>query len=133
MATDQKRQQTQAAVSAIRNRNLRLPSIDFSVHTNDEGQTFNTLERVVKDVQAPAFSKPTDDQFYSDDSKTKPDIAFLKNHFYREGRLTDDQVIASHSHLSRDLDPDPRLLRSGSVHSRRSDQDLEERTKLARG
>lgn len=93
MATDNsKRQQTQAAVSAIRNRNLRLPSIDFSVHTNDEGQTFNTLERVVKEVQAPAFQKPTDQQFYSDESRTKPDIAFLKNHFYREGRLTDDQV-----------------------------------------
>ena len=90
--TDQKRQHTQAAVTAIRNRNARLPSIDFSVHTNDEGQTFNTQERVVKEVQAPAFTKPTDQQFYSDESRQKPDIAFLKNHFYREGRLTDEQV-----------------------------------------
>ncbi|GAA5990676.1 hypothetical protein JCM5350_001843 [Sporobolomyces pararoseus] len=111
MATDNsKRQQTQAAVSAIRNRNLRLPSIDFSVHTNDEGQTFNTLERVVKEVQAPAFQKPTDQQFYSDESRTKPDIAFLKNHFYREGRLTDDQALFILSEATKILRNEPNLL-----------------------
>ena len=36
---------------------------------------------------------PTDDQFWSKDDRTKPDIAFLKNHFYREGRLTDAQAL----------------------------------------
>lgn len=45
----------------------------------------------MKDVQAPAFYKPTDEQFFSREDPSKPDIAFLKNHFYREGRLTDDQ------------------------------------------
>ncbi|GAA5905825.1 serine/threonine-protein phosphatase 2B catalytic subunit [Sporobolomyces salmoneus] len=108
--TDQKRQQTQAAVSAIRNRNLRLPSIDFSVHTNDEGQIFNTQERVVKEVQAPAFSKPTDQQFYTDETKTKPDIAFLKNHFYREGRLTDDQALFILAEATKILRNEPNLL-----------------------
>lgn len=49
----------------------------------------------MKEVQAPAFLRPTDEQFYSDETRTKPDIAFLKNHFYREGRLTDDQVRVS--------------------------------------
>lgn len=44
-------------------------------------------------VQAPATSLPTDAQFYTDESKTKPDIAFLKNHLYREGRLTEEQAI----------------------------------------
>jgi serine/threonine-protein phosphatase 2B catalytic subunit len=51
----------------------------------------STVERVVKDVQAPAFQKPTDEQFFSAQDPSKPDIAFLKNHFYREGRLTEDQ------------------------------------------
>ena len=45
------------------------------------------------DVQAPATYKPTDEQFYSDETHTKPNIAFLKQHFYREGRLTEEQVL----------------------------------------
>lgn len=36
---------------------------------------------------------PTDEQFYSAADPTKPDIAFLKNHFYREGRLTEEQAL----------------------------------------
>jgi len=36
---------------------------------------------------------PTDEQFYSAEDPTKPDIAFLKNHFYREGRLTEEQAL----------------------------------------
>jgi serine/threonine-protein phosphatase 2B catalytic subunit len=68
-----------------------IPEIDFTQHVQDDGTTVSTVERVVKDVQAPAFHKPTDEQFFSREDPTKPDIAFLKNHFYREGRLTDDQ------------------------------------------
>jgi serine/threonine-protein phosphatase 2B catalytic subunit len=44
-------------------------------------------------VQAPAMYLPTDEQFWSKNDKTKPDIAFLKNHFYREGRLTEEQAL----------------------------------------
>lgn len=90
--SDQRRQQTQAALYAVHNRRTRLPSIDFTSYTNEEGVTHNTKTRIVRDVQAPAFQKPTDDQFYSDETRTKPNVAFLKNHFYREGRLTDEQV-----------------------------------------
>lgn len=36
---------------------------------------------------------PTDDQFWSKADRSKPDIAFLKNHFYREGRLTEEQAL----------------------------------------
>lgn len=117
-------------MSQIRNRgNAIIPTIDFTVHVQDDGTTVrdlpllpsraplarrpppgaradarvwngqvSTQERIVKEVQAPAFLRPTDEQFYSDETRTKPDIAFLKNHFYREGRLTDDQVrVASSS------------------------------------
>lgn len=45
------------------------------------------------DVQAPATSKPTDEQFFSDSTHTKPNIHFLKQHFYREGRLTEEQAL----------------------------------------
>jgi serine/threonine-protein phosphatase 2B catalytic subunit len=44
-------------------------------------------------VQAPAMYLPTDEQFWSKEDPSKPDIAFLKNHFYREGRLTEEQAL----------------------------------------
>ena len=39
--------------------------------------------------------KPTPEQFFNrrGQDRTKPDIAFLKNHFYREGRLTEEQAL----------------------------------------
>lgn len=57
-------------------------------------------------VQAPAHALPTDEQFYMDGDRTKPDIAFLKNHFYREGRLTEEQALF----ILRKSVPNPLLL-----------------------
>lgn len=39
--------------------------------------------------------KPSPEQFFNQkgQDRSKPDIAFLKNHFYREGRLTEDQAL----------------------------------------
>lgn len=37
--------------------------------------------------------KPTDEQFFEDSTQSKPDITFLKSHFYREGRLTEEQAL----------------------------------------
>ncbi|GAA5992286.1 hypothetical protein JCM10908_000407 [Rhodotorula pacifica] len=108
--TDQRRLQTKAAISAVQNRRTRLPSIDFTVYTNDDGQSFSTQERVIKDVQACASQKPTDEQFYSDASRTKPNIAFLKNHFYREGRLTDEQALFILTEATKILREEPNLL-----------------------
>lgn len=51
------------------------------------------ISLLVTDVQAPAMSKPTDEQFFEDETHTKPDITFLKSHFYREGRLTEEQAL----------------------------------------
>lgn len=36
---------------------------------------------------------PTNAQFFSREDPTKPDVAFLKNHFYREGRITEEQAL----------------------------------------
>jgi len=36
---------------------------------------------------------PTNAQFFSREDPTKPDVAFLKNHFYREGRLSEEQAL----------------------------------------
>ena len=58
-----------------------------------EGAFANLLLRNATDVQAPATSTPTDEQFFEDDTHSKPDINFLKQHFYREGRLTEEQAL----------------------------------------
>jgi len=44
-------------------------------------------------VQAPTATFPTDDQFFSKPKKGKPDVVFLKDHFYREGRIKEDQAL----------------------------------------
>lgn len=89
------RTQTANAIAAIqaRGHHPELPEIDFTQHQLENGDVVSTTERVVKDVQAPAMYVPTDEQFWSKEDPTKPDIAFLKNHFYREGRLTEAQAL----------------------------------------
>ena len=53
---------------------------------------------------------PTDAQFFSREDPTKPDIAFLKNHFYREGRLTEDQAMFIIKKATAILHNEPNLL-----------------------
>ncbi|CAG8629914.1 17992_t:CDS:10, partial [Cetraspora pellucida] len=68
-------------------------TVDFTIHEMDDGSKVSTLDRYCKDVQAPAVHKPTDEEFFSKDDPEKPDIQFLKNHFYREGRITEEQAL----------------------------------------
>jgi hypothetical protein len=48
-----------------------------------------------RQVPQPAASRPTDDQFYVPDENgnRKPNGQFLKQHFFHEGRLTEDQAL----------------------------------------
>lgn len=68
-------QKQRAAFAALQNK-PPIPTIDFTVHTMDDGQVVSTQGRVVKDVQAPAAYKPSNEQFY--DAQGRPDHAFLK-------------------------------------------------------
>src|SRR6201995_1744695 len=36
---------------------------------------------------------PPNDSFWWNEDRSKPNLAFLKNHFYREGRLTEEQAL----------------------------------------
>jgi serine/threonine-protein phosphatase 2B catalytic subunit len=108
-APGEKRHRLENALGQIQNK-APPPEIDFTLHVTDDGTHVSTTERVVKDVQAPAFLKPTDAQFYSAQDPSKPDIAFLKNHFYREGRLTDDQALFIIRRATEILRQEPNLL-----------------------
>ncbi|KAJ7595549.1 serine/threonine-protein phosphatase 2B catalytic subunit [Mycena floridula] len=51
-------------------------------------------ERPIKSVPEPAYNKPTDEEFFVNDAGTyKPNPIFLKQHFFREGRLTESQAL----------------------------------------
>ncbi|EPE02301.1 serine threonine-protein phosphatase 2b catalytic subunit [Ophiostoma piceae UAMH 11346] len=89
---DRRNIQVDNAIRAITDK-PPVPEIDFTIHTLEDGKNVSTTERVSKDVQAPATYKPTDEQFFHDETHTKPDINFLKQHFYREGRLTEEQAL----------------------------------------
>lgn len=84
--------QLERAIHQIQNR-VAVPELDFTQHQLENGYTVSTQERAVKEVQAPAMTIPTDGQFFSKTDKTKPDVAFLKNHFYREGRLKEEHAL----------------------------------------
>jgi serine/threonine-protein phosphatase 2B catalytic subunit len=79
---DRRREQVDNAIRAIREKKP-LPEIDFTIHTMEDSTQVSTLERVCKDVQAPAMYKPSDEQFFEDDTHTKPNITFLKQHLPR--------------------------------------------------
>ncbi|KAI8373213.1 serine/threonine-protein phosphatase 2B catalytic subunit A1 [Radiomyces spectabilis] len=81
------------AIRRLRNKPDDVPRIDFSLFTMDDGSVVSTKDRVIKDVPAPAVGFPTDDEFWSKERPGLPNIAFLKDHFYREGRLTEEQAL----------------------------------------
>lgn len=111
-----------AAISAVTDKKP-LPEIDFTLHQMEDGTQVSTLERVCKDVQAPATSPPTDDQFWSPHDPSKPNLQFLKQHFYREGRVTEEQamwIIRKGTELLRSepnlLEMDAPITVCGDVH-----------------
>lgn len=105
----QKLQRLENALVQITTKN-EPTDVDFTIHVTEDGSQVSTQERVIKDVQAPAFLKPTEEQFWSRQDPTKPDIAFLKNHFYREGRLTDEQALHIIRTATEILRNEPNLL-----------------------
>ena len=105
-----------------------VPEVDFTLHVLEDNTMVSTQERVCKgdnslryhsitivkhtylDVQAPAFHPPTQDQFLSPHDRTKPNLQFLKQHFYREGRLTEEQALFIIEEGAKVLKSEPNLL-----------------------
>ncbi|KAF3941125.1 hypothetical protein ABW19_dt0209397 [Dactylella cylindrospora] len=99
----------EAAIKAVQEKKP-VPEIDFTLHTMEDGTQVSTQERVIKEVQAPATQKPTDEQFYDSKDPSKPNLAFLKQHFYREGRLTEEQALFIIRRGTEILKQEPNLL-----------------------
>ena len=62
------------------------------------------------EVQAPAFNPPTEAQFFSQQDRSKPNLQFLRQHFCREGRLTEEQALYIIQAGTEILKSEPNLL-----------------------
>jgi serine/threonine-protein phosphatase 2B catalytic subunit len=108
----------------------KLPKVDFSQYTMEDGTVVSTKERICKskmsflirvtnihasfvviEVEPPTFQKPTDDELWSKQRLGYPDLAFLREHFRREGRLTEKQAIEILRTTKEMLRSEPNLLR----------------------
>lgn len=65
-------------------------------------------------MPAPAVRIPTDEEFFSKERPGLPDITFLKDHFYREGRLSEEQALYILEKGTEILKEEPNLLEVGA-------------------
>jgi len=78
-------------------------TVDF-VHPSISFSSLQVLE--------PAVNKPTDAEFYIRDNfgDMKPNGAFLKQHFFREGRLTETQALFILDRATKVLTDEPNMV-----------------------
>ncbi|KAI7860898.1 Metallo-dependent phosphatase-like protein [Circinella umbellata] len=84
---------------------------DFSIYHMDDGTTVNTKERIYKQVDPPAVKRPTDEELWVKDRPGYPNLEFLKQHFFHEGRLHEDQALHIINSVRTILQTEPNLVR----------------------
>ncbi|SAM03643.1 hypothetical protein [Absidia glauca] len=109
MDVDPQERQVSPAIHRLNNKKP-APTIHLTSYTLDDGTVVNTTSRIIQDVPAPAVTKPTDEEFWHSEDPTLPNIAFLKDHFYREGRLTEEQALYIIEKGTELLSREPNLL-----------------------
>lgn len=103
---EQKQIQINNAMKAMKHKQ-ETPQIKHMFAT-DEGEMVNTQERVVTSVKAPADFNPSDDEVFLPNGL--PNCEFLKDHFFNEGRLKEDQAIRILRDATELLASEPNLL-----------------------
>ena len=56
------------------------------------------------------MSIPTDDMFFSKTEEGKPDVEFLKDHFFREGRIKEEHALYIIDKATQLLRAEPNVL-----------------------
>ena len=59
----------------------------------------------------PSVNIPTDEQFFSKTEKGKPDIAYLKNHLHKQGRVKEEHALYIIEKATEILHAESNLLR----------------------
>ncbi|KAH9958213.1 serine/threonine protein phosphatase calcineurin catalytic subunit Ppb1 [Russula dissimulans] len=101
--------QLERAIYEIQHR-AATPQSDFTQHPLYNGRTVSTRERIVEEAQAPTVTVPTDDQFFSKTEKGKPAVAFLRDHFYHEGRVKEEHALYIIEQATKLLRVEPNVL-----------------------
>lgn len=81
---------------------------DFSVYVSEDGENVSTKERLVSSVPNVARKNPRDDEVFYENGL--PNHEFLKDHFFHEGRLKEDQIIRILDQATDLLRSEPNLL-----------------------
>ncbi|ODV91906.1 hypothetical protein CANCADRAFT_30199 [Tortispora caseinolytica NRRL Y-17796] len=98
------------AIKAVKKKPPQLNVEDFSIYKIDEDTVVSTTERICKNVPPPAWSTPSDAELFIDEEKFLPNIEFLRNHFIREGRLTEEQTLKILTKATELLSEEPNML-----------------------
>lgn len=101
--------QMKNALQALTNKSPSgKPHKDLTVYVTEEGETLRTTERVVKSVLPPASFSPSDSEVFLPSGL--PNCAFIKSHFFHEGRLQHHQVLRILAAATSLLRSEPTLL-----------------------
>ena len=81
-------------------------------NSNSSEDKLKCLERQIKSVPHPATNKPNDEEFfyYDRDGGWVPNREFIREHFFAEGRLTEQQAIYILDRVTDILSREPNLL-----------------------
>lgn len=63
------------------------------------------------ETEPPAFNKPTDEELWSNEHPGLPNLSFLKEHFRKEGRLTEEQALKILNSTNDILKKEPNLVK----------------------
>lgn len=96
------------ALRKMRNRDV-APTQDATIYVDDHGQEFKTNERIIQSVVAPTDVVPTDEEVFGNPGGL-PDYNLIREHFKREGKLTESQVLKIIKMATRVFEAEPNLL-----------------------
>ncbi|KAH3675161.1 hypothetical protein WICMUC_002817 [Wickerhamomyces mucosus] len=107
MTSQENSEKIEAAIRALNNK-PNIPDRDLTIQTLDDGTKVSTKSRINSKVLPIANFKPTDNQLFH--SNGLPNLVFLKEHFLKEGRLHEYQVLKILKKASEILNKEPNLL-----------------------
>lgn len=81
---------------------------DRTIYVTPDGDHLSTRKRLVESVPYPASSIPSDEDLF--DASGRPNLNFLKEHFFHEGRLSEKQVLRIIERGTQILAREPNLL-----------------------
>ncbi|KAJ2768183.1 3',5'-cyclic-nucleotide phosphodiesterase (PDEase) (3':5'-CNP), partial [Coemansia nantahalensis] len=106
----EQQQEQQQATDSCDVQGASIPKVGFSLHTGADGQGASTTDRVVQEVPYPATELLAHEQVFEGDDERRPQCRLLRDHFFREGRLREQDALAIIREATAVLRAEPTLL-----------------------